>query len=83
VLDKLAACETMFILKDETSYGSRGEAIANEVVVGNNIVIPCESGNGEQFWLLLCDEIKHIMIETVIDTYKNTYYEGDELIHGC
>jgi hypothetical protein len=54
VLDRLAAREAMLILDDETLYGSGGEAIVDEVV-GNNIVVPCESGNGEQFWLLFCD----------------------------
>jgi hypothetical protein len=44
VLDKPIACEAMLRVEDETLYGSRGEAIANELVVGNNIIVPCESG---------------------------------------
>jgi hypothetical protein len=36
-------------LEDETLYGSRGEAIANELTVGDNIIVPYKSGNGEQF----------------------------------
>ncbi len=31
---------------------------------------------------MLCDKPKHVVIETFIDAYKNTYYEGDELIQG-
>jgi hypothetical protein len=44
--------------------------------------VPCESRNGEQFWLLLCDKPKHMVRETFIDAYKNTYYEGDSVIQG-
>ncbi len=44
MLDKPIACETMLKVEDETLYGSKGEAIANELVVGNNIIVPCESG---------------------------------------
>ncbi len=32
---------------------------------------------------MLCDKPKHVVTETFIDAYKNTYYEGDELIQGC
>ncbi len=39
----------------------------DEVVIGDNIVVPCESENGEQFWLMLCDKPKHFVIETFID----------------
>jgi hypothetical protein len=44
--------------------------------------VPWENENGKQFWLMLCDKPKHVIIETFIDSYKNTYYEGDELIQG-
>jgi hypothetical protein len=57
-----------------------GEAIANKVPIGDNIVVPCESTNGKQFWLLLWDKPKHIVTKTFIDAYKNRYYEGDSMI---
>jgi hypothetical protein len=40
----------------------------------------CEGENGKQLWLMFCDKPKHVVIETFIDAYKNTYYEGDKLI---
>ncbi len=42
----------------------------------------CEGENGKQLWLMFCDKPKHVVIETFIDAYKNTYYEGDKLIWG-
>jgi len=39
----------------------------DEVVIGDNIVVPCESENGKQCWLMLCDKPKHVVIETFID----------------
>ncbi len=42
VFDKPAAREAMLRLEDETLYGSGGEAIVDEVAVGENIAIPCE-----------------------------------------
>jgi len=42
VFDKPAAREAMLRLEDETLYGSGGEAIVDEVAVGDNIAIPCE-----------------------------------------
>ncbi len=38
----------------------------DEVVIGDNIVVPCESENGDQFWLILCDKLKHVVIETLL-----------------
>ncbi len=49
MLDKLVARIAMIRLKDEILYGSRGEAIVDEVVVGHNIAIPCESGEVNNF----------------------------------
>jgi hypothetical protein len=72
----------MLGIEEETKYGSSGEAIANGVVVGDNIVMPCESSNGEQFWLMLCDKPIHVVTNTFTNIYKNTYHEGDWVIHG-
>jgi hypothetical protein len=37
----------MLRLEDETLI--RGEAIANELTIGDNIIVPYKSGNGKQF----------------------------------
>jgi hypothetical protein len=51
----------MLEMEKEIEYDPRGEAIANGVTIGNNIDVPCESRNGEQFWLLFCDKPKHMV----------------------
>jgi hypothetical protein len=67
-------------LKEEIEYGVGGDPIFDRVSIGDNLVVPCESDNGMVFWLLLCEKPKHSMKDTFTDAYKNTYYEGDEVI---
>jgi hypothetical protein len=70
-------------MEERIEYGARGKAIANDIVIGENIVVPCESNNGKQLWLLLYDKPKHVVTKTFIDAYQNTYNERDEVICGC
>jgi hypothetical protein len=49
VFDKPTACQAMLEIDEEIEYGARGEVIADWVVIGDNIVVPCESENGKQF----------------------------------
>jgi hypothetical protein len=70
-------------MEEEIEYGVGGEAIANNVFIGDNIVVPCENDNGEAFWLLFCDKPKHVVKDTFTDAYKNTYNEGYEVIYEC
>jgi hypothetical protein len=80
VFKKPVTCEAMMGVEEEIEYGARGKAIVKNVVVGDNVVMPCESGNGKLFWLLFCDKPVHTMAKTFIDPYKYTYYEGDCII---
>ncbi len=70
VCNKPTTYEAMMGVDEEIEYGARGEAIAENVAIGDNVAMPCESGNGEQFWLLLCDKLVHIMVETFTNPYK-------------
>jgi hypothetical protein len=70
VSNKLAMCEAMLGVKEETKYGAWGKTLVNNVVIGDNVV-PCESGNGEQFWLLFYDIPIHIVVETFTYAYIN------------
>jgi hypothetical protein len=67
----------MLGIEEETKYGYDGETMVDGVAIGDNIVMSCESSNGEQFWLLLCDKPMHVVTNTFTNTLKNTYYEGD------
>jgi hypothetical protein len=82
VSDKPDVRQAQLRLEEEIEYGVGGKTISNKVSVGDNLAIPCENDNGEAFWLLLCDKPKHIVKDTFTDAYKNTYYEGDEVIRG-
>jgi hypothetical protein len=70
----------MLGMEEEIKYGLGKEAIADGVTIGDNIAMPYESRNGEQFWLLLCEKPKHTMTKTFTDAYRNTYYERDSVI---
>jgi hypothetical protein len=43
-------------------FGSRPKKIANELVLGDNVVVVCES-----FWLLLCDKHVHSVKKSYIN----------------
>ncbi len=70
----------MLGMEEKIEYGPGREAIVDGVTVGDNIVMPCESRNGKQFWLLLCEKPKHTMTKTFTDAYKNTYYQTYSVI---
>jgi hypothetical protein len=72
--DRLATHQVQLEMEEEIEYGTKGEAIVDNVFIGDNLVVPCENGNGKAFWLLLYDKLKHVVKDTFIDAYKNTYY---------
>ncbi len=45
VFNRPATREAMMGIEEEIEYGARGKAIAENVVVGDNVIMPCESGN--------------------------------------
>jgi hypothetical protein len=54
----------------------------NDLVVGDNVVVVCESSTNEHLWLLLCDKPVHIVKESITDDWGQTWYEGDNVIGG-
>jgi len=64
VFDRRGTHQAMLEMEEKTKYGPSGEAIVDGVAIGDNITLPCENTNGKQFWLLLCDKPKHIMMES-------------------
>jgi hypothetical protein len=83
VSDKLAMHEAMLGIEEEIGYVVGGKALVDNVAIGDIVDVLCENGNEEQFWLLLCDKPVHTMLETFTNAYKNTYYEGNFVIHDC
>ncbi len=51
----------------EIEFKTRGEQMANDLVVGDNIVVVCQSSTNESFQLFLCDKMVHIVKESFID----------------
>jgi hypothetical protein len=49
VFDRPTTHEAMMGVTEETKYGARGETIAENVTIGDNVVMSCESGNGKHF----------------------------------
>jgi hypothetical protein len=49
VFDRPTTRETMMGVKEETKYGARGETIAKNVTIGDNVAMPCESVNENIF----------------------------------
>jgi hypothetical protein len=75
----------MLEIDEETKYKAGREAIVDgeAIDIGDNIVVPCESEDGKQLWLMLYDKPKHVVIDTFTNALKNTYFEGDKLIQRC
>lgn len=64
------------------TYGAKGETIVESISIGDNVAIPCDNDVGKVLWLLFCDKAKHIVKDNFVDSYGNTYYEGDEVIQN-
>jgi hypothetical protein len=52
-------------MHQKIKFGSRGEQITNDLVVGDNVVVVCES-----FWLLLCTKPVHSVKKSYIDNWE-------------
>ncbi len=40
-----------------------GEEMAHDLVVGDNIVVMCQTSTNERFWIMLVDQLMHMVIE--------------------
>ncbi len=54
--------EVMVNLNDPMEFGSGGEEMAKDVLVGDNIVVFCQSFANESFWIMLIDKPLHMVI---------------------
>ncbi len=66
----------MFDLDEEIESGTSVEWITNAVCVGDNVDVITKSGTNEQLWLLLVDNMVHIIQESFEDEWGNIYVEG-------
>ncbi len=60
--------------------GGRGEEMANEVIVGDNIAMLNFVDEG--FWIMLVDTPIHMVKEHFIDGWGQEWFEGDYVLQG-
>jgi hypothetical protein len=62
------------------AYGNGGEEMADEVVMGDNIV--GMSFEDEGFWIMLVSTLVHMVKEHFVDEWGQEWFEGDYVLHG-
>jgi hypothetical protein len=58
------------------------DRICEDVQVGENVAVPTDVGN-EPFWILLCDKAAHVVQESFVDGWGNSYVIGDVVIRSA
>jgi len=60
-----------------------GESKATKIEVGDNfVVIANELGNGDPFFVILCDHVLHQCKAPFQNEWNNIWYKGDMLLGG-
>jgi hypothetical protein len=65
---------------EEVTVGTGGEWIAEEVLVGDHIVVRCEASNDSRFWTMLVDKALHEVRITFGDETGNKFTPGDMVL---
>ncbi len=65
-----------------TKFGSGGEDMVEDVLIGDNITILCQSYVDESFWIMLVDKPLHLVTQHFIDAWGQKWFEGDYIICG-
>jgi len=61
-INRVEVREAMVNLNDPMEFGSGGEEMAKDVLVGDNIVVFCQSFANESFWIMIVDKPLHMVI---------------------
>lgn len=80
--NKYLAREAYMEVDEEIEYGDGGQEMADDVCVGDNVAIKCETHGEEEFWILLIDQSAHILDEDVVDGWNQSYFIGDSVVRG-
>jgi hypothetical protein len=54
----------------KVEYGSGGEEMADDVVMGDNITMLCQNSIDESFWIMLVDTHVHMVKEHFTDAWQ-------------
>ena len=80
--NKYLAREAYMEVDEEIEYGDGGQEMADDVCVGDNVAIKCETHGEEEFWILLIDQSAHILDEDVVDGWNQSYFIGGFVVRG-
>jgi hypothetical protein len=58
------------------------EGLADNVVLGDNLVVPYSSSADESFWIMLCDKPLHVVRVGFTDAWGQEWFAGDHAIRG-
>ncbi len=53
---------------NEMKFGMGGEEMAHDLVVGDNIIVMCQTSTDESFWIMLVDQPMHMVTEHFVNT---------------
>jgi hypothetical protein len=68
-IHRLEARQILENVDAEVEHGSGGEEMANDVVMGDNIVVLCQISTYEFFWIMPIDIPIHMVKEHFIDVW--------------
>jgi len=67
---------------EDVEAGLGGEWIAEDVSIGNNIVVKTNSVDDETFWIMLVDKGIHEVDCEFTDPSDSSYVLGDQVLRG-
>jgi hypothetical protein len=70
----------MYDLDEEIEVGTKGEWIAKNLFLSDNVVVPTLVD--EPFWLMLVDKNPHVVVVSFKDAIGNEWMEGDVVVCG-
>jgi len=65
---------------DEIEFGSGGKEMVEDVQLGDNIAIRCQTSTFEDYWILLYDKGQHMIQDHFIDGWGQECFPSDWVI---
>jgi hypothetical protein len=63
-------------------FGSVGDEMVEDVLVGDNIIVLCHSFVDGSFWIMLVDKPLYLVTQHFIDAWGQEWFEGEYVICG-
>lgn len=75
--NKILAREAYLEIDEVIEYGDGGQKMVDNICIGDDVAITCESHEKEDFRILLIDKCDYIQ-----DGWKHNYFVGDYVVRG-